>query len=82
MTSDGTTLFLASFTLRETRYMVSGSERSRVTRLVRAADKDTAETRLREMPEFKTDEYAVYRDIEGLDLSEVVDGIWRYADDQ
>ena len=65
-------LFLATFTLRETRYMNDGHEDQDFSRIVWAEDAADAERKIEERPEFKTDEYAVYRNVMDFDASEVI----------
>ena len=57
------TLFLCSFTLRVSRYMNDGHEDCDYTRIVRAKDESDARRIIEDRPEFKTDEYAVYRNV-------------------
>lgn len=65
-------LFLATFTLRETRYMNDGHEDQDFSRIVWAEDAADAECQIEAQPQFKTDEYAVYRRIMDFDAAEVI----------
>lgn len=65
-------LFLCRFTLREQGYMDDDVSRTDYVRAVWADSIDDAENAIHQNPEFKTDEYAVYRDVECLDVSEAL----------
>lgn len=65
-------LFLCTFTLCESRYMVDGHEDSEHSRIVWAESPEAAEEMLGELKEFKTDEYAVYRSLCNFEATEAM----------
>jgi hypothetical protein len=65
-------LFLCSFALRVSTYMNDGHKDQDFSRIVWASDEKDAKRVISEQPEFKTDEYSVYRTIMDFDASEAI----------
>jgi len=54
-------LFLVKFTVSSSTYMNDDERDDEYTRMVEAVDEDHVERIIKNQPEFKTDEYSVYR---------------------
>jgi hypothetical protein len=65
-------LFLCEFTLRVSTYMNDDDHDETYTRIVIADDEIDALKIIENRPEFKTEEYAVYRNVINFEASEAI----------
>lgn len=65
-------LFLVKFTVSSSTYMNDDERDDEYTRMVEAVDEDHVERIIKNQPEFKTDEYSVYRRVYFDDITTVL----------
>lgn len=65
-------LFLCEFTLRVSTYMNDDEHDETYIRIVMADDEIDALKIIKDRPEFKTEEYAVYRNVWNFEASEAI----------